>query len=218
MDRAKILIVDDDRNILLTLRKALESLEYEISEADSGTAAGDLLSSNTFDCILLDLRLPDIDGMEILRRYNPKNVIMITAHGTIENAVEAMKLGCVDYLRKPFDLDVVRDLVRQVLERKNLSFEQGIKFETLLQVAKLDVQDRHFRVAIDKVKQALEIRPDSSEAYNILGVLHEVLGELPLAVKAYQTALELDRNNDSARENLERMRSLDDSAGLKLRF
>lgn len=218
MKKARILIVDDDKNILITLHKALEMFEYDIDEAETGNAACAMLENNTYDCILLDLRLQDIDGLEILRRYNPENVIMITAHGTIDNAVEAMKLGCVDYLRKPFDLDLVRNSVRQVLERKHLAFKQVMEFESLIQVAKLHVQNRQFRKAIETVKHALEIRPDSSEAYNILGVLHEVLDELPLAVTAYQTAIRLNPENDSAKDNLARMRNLDHSSGLKLDF
>jgi len=217
MKRARILIVDDDKNIVLTLHKALEMFEYDIDEADTGSAACSMLQNNTYDCILLDMRLPDIDGMEILRRYNPENVIMITAHGTIDNAVEAMKLGCVDYLRKPFDIDVVRTSVRQVLERKHLE-QEGMKFESLIQVAKLYVQNRQFRKAIETVKHALEIKPDSSDAYNILGVLHQVLDELPLAVQAYQTAIKLNPENESAKDNLARMRNLDHSSGLKLDF
>jgi DNA-binding NtrC family response regulator len=218
MDKAKILIVDDDRNILLTLRKALEPLEYDIEEADNGNRAAELLAANAYDCVLLDLRLPDLDGMELLRQFNPQNVIMITAHGTIQNAVEAMKLGCVDFLAKPFDLETVRSTIQKVLERKHISFEQNIQYESIIQLAKLDVQNRHYRNAIEKVRHALELKPDSSDAYNILGVLHEVLGELAPALSAYQTALKLDPNNDSARENLTRMRDADGSGGLKLRF
>lgn len=216
MDKAKILIVDDDDSIRATLRRALDV--YDITDVGSGTEAIAMLKNQSFDCVLLDLRLPDLDGMEILREYGPRNVIMITAHGTIENAVEAMKLGCVDYLRKPFDLSVVREQVLQVLERRDLDQEQELKYEGLIQLAKIEVQDRHFRAAIDKVKQALVFRPDSADAYNILGVLHEVLGELPLAINAYQTAIKLDQDNDSARDNLDRLRDLNLDAGLKLRF
>ena len=218
MEQARILIVDDDKNILQTLHRALEVFDYQIDEADTGKLAVDKITSGSYDCILLDLRLPDIDGMEIIRRHNLKNVIMITAHGTIENAVEAMKLGCVDYLRKPFDIEVVREAVRLLLERKNLAWEQEMQYESLIQVAKMEVQERHFRKAIDIAKQALEIRPDSADAYNILGVLHEVLGEASLAVTAYQTALKLNPKDESARDNLTRMRNLDEESGLKLRF
>ncbi len=218
MDKAKLLIVDDDKNILITLRKALEGFDYLIDEAQSGNLACEMIARFSYDCVLLDLRLPDIDGLEIVRKYNLKNVIMITAHGTIDNAVEAMKLGCVDYLRKPFDLDAVRNAVNQVLARRNSALEQGEHFDSLIQLAKLEVQDRHYRKAIDTVKQALAVKPESSEAYNILGVLHEVLDETELAILAYKTAIKLDPANDMAHDNLIRLRNLDGSGGLKLRF
>lgn len=218
MKTAKILIVDDDRNILSTLRQALESEDYEVDEADSGKTALALLETGAYDCVLLDLRLPDIDGLELLRRKKPGGVVMITAHGTIENAVEAMKLGCVDYLRKPFDLATVRHAVSEVLGRKDLSREQAAQYDSLIQVAKLEVQERHFRKAIEKVKKALELKPESTDAYNILGALQEVMDELPLAIEAYRTALRLDPNNSDARENLDRLRNLDAEKGLKLRF
>lgn len=216
MENARILIVDDDESIRKTLRKALDI--YDVRDVENGNQACAALEESTFDCVLLDLRLPDLDGLEILRRFELKNVIMITAHGTIENAVEAMKLGCVDYLRKPFDLSVVREQVRQVLKRRDLDEEQELKYEGLIQLAKIEVQDRHFRAAMEKVKQALLFKPDSADAYNILGVLHEILGELPLAINAYQTALNLDQDNDCARDNLDRLRDLNLDAGLKLRF
>ncbi len=218
MEKARILIVDDDKNILITLRKALEIYDYEIDEADNGNTALFMIDNNHYDCILLDWRLPDIDGMEILRSRKLSNVIMITAHGTVENAVDAMKLGCMDYLRKPFDLEVVRSTVNKVLARKNLAYEQGMQYESLIQLAKIEVQEKHYRKAIGTVKEALEIKPDSSDAYNILGVLYEVLDEIPQAVAAYQTAVKLDKDNFQAQDNLARMRNLDQSSGLKLRF
>ena len=133
-----------------------------------------MIERSSYDCYLLDLRLPDIGGMEILKKYSLLNVIMITAHGDIENAVEAMKLGCVDYLRKPFDVDLVRSTVKQVLARKHLAYETDIKYESLLELAKYDIINREFSDALAKIRQLLDIKPNSSEGYNLLGVLHEV--------------------------------------------
>lgn len=218
MDKPSILIVDDDHAILTTLRKALETFAYAIDTADTGSLACKMIERNSYDCFLLDLRLPDLDGLEILRRYNLRNVIMITAHGNVENAVSAMKLGCVDYLSKPFDLDVIRATVNNVLMRKNLAYEQGLQYESLLELTKLDIQNRQYTQAIGKIKQALEIKPNSSEAYNLLGALHEVMDDLNLALTAYKQALNIDPSNDYARENLNRLRDLDNSRGIKLGF
>lgn len=216
MSKARILIVDDEKNILSTLRKALELYEYEIDEAGDGTKACELIRQNHYDCILLDMRLPDIDGLEILRRLSPPNVIMITAHGTVDNAVEAMKLGCADFIRKPFDLDTVREAVRLILDRKHMSYEQEIKYESLMQLAKLEVASRNYSKAREKVLAALETKPDSPEAYNYLGAMEEILGNLSHALKAYQTAHSLDPSYEPANDNLNRIRSLDNAIGIIL--
>lgn len=216
MNKPSILIVDDEQSIVTTLHKALEVFEYEIDEAMNGTTACEKISAKAYDCILLDLRLPDMDGMEILRHCKPQNVIMITAHGTVDNAVEAMKLGCVDYIQKPFDLERIRATVQQVLDRKNLSYEHGMMYESLIQLAKLDIQNRHYRKAIETVNKALEVKPESAEAYNTLGVLYEILDDLPKALSSYQTALKLDPNIASAKDNLARLRGLEVNKGLFL--
>ncbi len=216
MKTAKILIVDDEKNILKTLSKALEPFEYEIDLAESGSEACNKIAHQTYDCIILDLRLPDMDGLEILRLHNPPNVIMITAHGTIDNAVEAMKLGCVDFIQKPFDLEVVRDTVTAVLSRKNLAFEQELKYESYVEAAKLEVGQRHYRLAMEQINKALELKPDSAEAFNFLGVMHEILGDLTNAMKAYQTAHKLNPTYSPALENIERVLKLDINAGIVL--
>lgn len=218
MKHAKLLIVDDEKNILATLKRAFEGYEYMIDLAENGRDAAELISLTKYDCILLDMRLPDISGLEILEKYKPENVIIITAHGSIENAVDAMKLGCVDYLRKPFDLDVVRATVDKVLRRQDLAFSDQMEYESLIEQAKLMIQNRKFSSAIETIHKGLEIRPNSAEAYTILGVLYEVLDDLPKAISAYQTATKLDPRNESARDNLARLRNLDMGSGMKLGY
>jgi len=218
MRHAKLLIVDDERNILTTLKIAFEGYEYQIDTAENGQEALSLIKNTDYDCILLDMRLPDISGLEILERCKLKNAIIITAHGTIENAVEAMKLGCVDYLRKPFDLDVVRGLVEQVLQRSEVAFSSVLEYEALIEQAKLMIQRRKFSSAIETIHKALEHEPNSAEAYTILGVLYEVIDDLPKAISAYQTATKLDSTNVSARDNLSRLRNLDLDSGIKLGY
>lgn len=218
MKHAKLLIVDDEKNILATLEKAFDGYEYLIDLADNGKRACELISQTEYDCILLDMRLPDISGMEVLERCKPQNVIIITAHGTIENAVEAMKLGCVDYLRKPFDLDKVRQIVEQVLQRKEIAFSNHLEYEATIERAKLQIQNRKFSTAIETIHQALQMSPDSAGAYTILGVLYEVMDDIPKAIAAYHTAIKLDPANESARDNLNRLRNLDLNSSLKLGY
>jgi len=213
---AKILIVDNEKHIISTLQAALSNYDYQIDEAYDGDQAYQMLSANKYDCILLDLRLPKKDGMELLRELSPANVILITAHGTIDNAVEAMKLGCVDFIQKPFSIDEVRQAVKLVLERKQLAYEQHLQYESYLEAAKLNVSERHYRKALELIDKALEINPESAEAFNFMGALHEILGDIPQAYQAYQMAHSLDPSYLPATENLTRVISLDNAKGIIL--
>lgn len=216
MKTARILIVDDEKHIIITLQTALSNYGYQIDEAYDGEQAYQMISAYKYDCILLDLRLPKKDGMEIIRELKPSNVILITAHGTIENAVEAMKLGCVDFIQKPFGIEEVRKAVKMVLERKQLAYEQLLQYESYLEAAKLNISERNYHKAMDLIDRALELNPESAEAFNFLGALHEILGDLPQAYKAYQTAHKLDPGYLPASENLNRVISLDNSRGIIL--
>lgn len=213
-----ILIVDDEKNIQLLIRRTLETEEYDIEVADTGKEALDKIRANRFDVVILDLRLPDMDGLQVLKEMSfsagSSDVIMITAHGSIDVAVEAMKHGCVDFIQKPFDAAELRNIVNQLLERKNLSYKQNLRFESLLELAKLETRDRHYAKAREHVQEALRLNPENSEAYNFLGVLFEVVDDLPKAINAYQTSLRLDPENTNAKANLTRIRSLNSASGL----
>src|SRR5512136_524743 len=112
MQSKSVLIVDDEKNILLTLSQSLEVLQLETDTAINGEEALTKLKEKDFGLILLDLRMPGIDGMEVLRQVREIRpdirIIMISAYGTIEVAVEAMKLGAVDFIQKPFSPEEVR--------------------------------------------------------------------------------------------------------------
>ncbi len=117
-----VLIVDDERNIRLTLSLSLEALGMQIQTAVNGEEALQKLQEDEFSLLLLDLKMPGIDGMDVLRQVRerwPKTcVIVITAHGSIDSAVEAMKLGAVDFIQKPFSPTEIRELVTKVLKRE----------------------------------------------------------------------------------------------------
>ena len=124
----RILVVDDDDVGRYTLRGLFEDEGFVVDEAADGQAALERLAQAEYDLIVSDLRMPRLDGMELLRRTQamspPPRVILLTAHGSERHAVEAMKLGAFDYFRKPFDVDEVLAVVRRavgtlVLEREN---------------------------------------------------------------------------------------------------
>jgi len=124
MSGKSVLIVDDEKNILLTLSQSLEALQLEADTARSGEEALAKLKEKEFALILLDIRMPGMDGMEVLRRVREIRpdilIIMITAYGTIGLAVEAIKLGAVDFIQKPFSSEEIRELVSRVLDREKL--------------------------------------------------------------------------------------------------
>lgn len=117
-----ILIVDDEKNIRLTLAQTLETLGVETDSAEDGNEALAKLKEKEFGLILLDLRMPGVDGMEVLRLVRESKrdirIIIITAYGTIELAAEAMKLGAVDFIPKPFVPEEIRKMVARVLDRE----------------------------------------------------------------------------------------------------
>lgn len=135
-----ILVVDDEKNIRLTLVHALEALDLEIDTAINGEEALSKLKEKFFKIILLDMKLPGMDGMEVLRRvrrmYPESRVIIISAHGTIESAVEALKLGAVDFIEKPFVPKEIRELVSKVIEREKISDQNADSYTTLIELAK----------------------------------------------------------------------------------
>ncbi|MBP8947157.1 MAG: sigma-54-dependent Fis family transcriptional regulator, partial [Bacteroidales bacterium] len=123
---SRILIVDDEKSVRETLREMLEYEGYEVVEADSGLQALDLFSQQSFDVVLCDIKMPGMDGMELLEKILQSYdipVIMISGHGTIDTAVDAIKKGAFDFIIKPFDLNRLLISIRNALDRSNLMEE-----------------------------------------------------------------------------------------------
>jgi DNA-binding response OmpR family regulator len=122
------LIVDDEQNILLFLSEALEDEGYKITTKGSGKEAVSIIEHENFDLVLVDLKLHDIDGLEVTRevkKHSPDTVvIMLTGHGSLDTAVEAMRFGVFDYLLKPCSLQDLRNSLRRGLEKRESSLEQ----------------------------------------------------------------------------------------------
>jgi DNA-binding NtrC family response regulator len=122
-----ILIVDDNEDLQFTLSNIIESEGYNVLTADDGNKALKLLKANTPDLVLLDMRLPGMDGMKVLEEIKKfdKNIIvlMLTAYGDVKGAVNAMRLGAFDYLTKPFDNEELIMIIKKALDTQNLSKE-----------------------------------------------------------------------------------------------
>jgi len=125
----QILVVDDEPNLRRVLSAQLSRDGYEVHTADDGEQAEEMLLEHHIDLVITDLRMPKMDGMQLLRRAleidNNLPVILLTAHGTVDNAVEALKTGAFDYLTKPFDQEEVRSIVRKALRTRDLSAQEA---------------------------------------------------------------------------------------------
>ena len=120
MKQGKILAIDDEKNILHLIQNEFSEEGFEVTTAMSGEEGLEIAENQKFDLIFLDLKLPKISGIETLRKLKQKSssteVIMITGHGEIKSAIESIKLGARDYITKPFKLDELLFLARQVIE------------------------------------------------------------------------------------------------------
>jgi len=125
--RFRVLIADDEKNIRELLRDELASTMTHVAAVESGTAALAELERSDYDVLLLDLTMPVMDGMEVLKRLKSLDisaeVIILTANATVLTAVEAMKLGAYDYLMKPFKISELVPLIEKAYEKKKLRTE-----------------------------------------------------------------------------------------------
>ncbi|GAB4288097.1 MAG: sigma-54 dependent transcriptional regulator [Coriobacteriia bacterium] len=123
----RVLIADDEKNMRWVLRQAFESEGYEIVEAVDGKEALSAVADQIPDVMIVDHKMPAPDGMEVIRRLRAKGeqfpIIMLTAHGNIQGAVEAMKVGATEYLQKPFDLEELKLAVEKALKMSALAAE-----------------------------------------------------------------------------------------------
>ncbi|MBU0552985.1 sigma-54 dependent transcriptional regulator [Myxococcota bacterium] len=125
----RILVADDELSLRKTLGILLRRLGYEVETAADGQEALEALSAAPFDAVITDLKMPRLDGMELLReivsRWAEMPVIIITAHGTVETAVNAVKLGAFDFITKPYDKDELRKVVEKALATRRLGETQA---------------------------------------------------------------------------------------------
>ena len=123
----RVLIVEDEELIRWSLRQKFEARGYQVSEAEDGASAREALEKRTYDLVMLDYKLPDMTGLEVLSQLREHDadtvVIMMTAYSSIESAVEAIKLGAFDYIPKPFQMDELLFTVDKALETTKLRRE-----------------------------------------------------------------------------------------------
>lgn len=135
--RGRILVVEDERSMREVLKILLEEESYDVTTASDGLEGIEHVKNSVFDLVITDIKMPKADGFEVLKQVkciSPDTiVIMVTAFGTTEAAIEAMKIGAYDYIHKPFKIDEIRLIVKKAFEKKKLREELALlreKFQT----------------------------------------------------------------------------------------
>jgi DNA-binding NtrC family response regulator len=216
--KKRTLIVEDERNVRMMYRAALETEGFEITEAESGAVALEKFAESKFDVAVLDLRMPEMDGLELLEVMRDKNIktpaVIITAYGDVPNAVKAMKLGAIDFLPKPVTPDQLRTLLNEVIERHAVAAgsdrkSTALKYKTEpnihLLAAKRSINNREFDEARGHLAEVIRQNDRMIEAHNLLGVLFEMKGEYAVAKRCYGRAISIDSHYEPAQQNMRRL-------------
>ncbi|MBA3963585.1 MAG: response regulator [Chthoniobacterales bacterium] len=211
----RLLIVDDEPNVRLTYRAALELEGYSVAEANSAAAALEALMAENFDLAILDLRMPETDGLSLLAQMRSQGLatpaVFITAYGDLPNAVKAIKLGAIDFLQKPITPAQLRHVVEEIVERHENS--EPSKVETRdyayhLRSAKRAINLRDFDSARRSLRNALHLDDRSAEGFNLGGVVAELSGDFKIAARYYEQALRINANFAPAKQNARRIDEL----------
>jgi len=164
----KIMIVDDEESIRLMLRRVLSSSQYEVHEAANGIEALNSIKKEEYSAILLDLRMPHMNGLQVIEKMKEMDIktpiIMMSAYGTVPEAVEAMKLGAMDYLVKPFDIDELKMTLERIIQQDEIKNE-----------------NQYFREEEERRFNFKEIVGQSSAMKNVLEMVKKV-APLPTTV------------------------------------
>ena len=153
---ASILVIDDEKSIRNTLKDILEYEKYTVDVAEDGPTGLEMFRKNPYDVVLCDIKMPKMDGIEVLEKIREEGadtqVIMISGHGNIDTAVEAIKKGAFDFIEKPPDMNRLLITIRNALDKSNLITET--------KVLKKKISKRYEIVgespAIQKVKELIE--------------------------------------------------------------
>jgi len=220
MKPASILITDDESNIRMMLRTALESDGFDVQEASNGRDALEVMARTTPDLLVLDLNMPVLDGMAVLEQMKTlaatakPRVIVLTAYGSIPAAVKATRLGAVDFLEKPITPTDLRQAVRSVLAEPELdsppvTVDAPGGYEQVLARIRRALRLAEFESAEALLTKAAESRMQhSADYFNLLGVLYEAQRKWRLARKCYGKAVAANGGYEPAQANLRRLYEL----------
>lgn len=196
---ANILVVDDERNVRTLIKRILEERDHSVVAVATAEEALVELRRQMFDLVTLDLRLPGISGIELLKRMKQEGyempVLVVSAITNAIPIVEAMKNGASDYLSKPFPAQDLVKKVEELLNKEEITFEKlERRIEEKISQGKLDIAERMAR-------ELFSIHP-SADAHYIYSIVMERLGNNELAYKHLKAALILDPDHKKANKEI----------------
>jgi DNA-binding response OmpR family regulator len=219
-----ILIVDDEANIRLMLGTALRSVGYHVTEATNGREAIEAVERDLPDVMILDLSMPVLDGMGVLRElatrpndHRPR-VVVLTAYGSISAAVKATRLGAMDFLEKPISPEEVRESVAAVLSEP-LPASPGVfvqeapltgGYPAVLDQIRQALRSRRFKEAEALLTRAADFGSNDAVYFNLLGACCEMQLQWRLARKYYGKAIATDKQYEPAQQNMRRYYELNE--------
>jgi DNA-binding NtrC family response regulator len=210
----RILIVDDEPNVRLSYRTALEVEGYTIQEASSAPTALEKLVAGHFDLAILDLRMPEMDGLDLLAQMRERGLstpaVIITAYGDLPHAVKAVRLGAIDFLQKPLTPEQLRQIVEEIVTRHETEPDEADSrnYAYHLRAAKRAINHRDFAAAKRSLKNALRLDDRSAEGFNLAGVVAELSEDFANARRYYAQALRINKDFAPARQNAKRLEEL----------
>lgn len=217
MTKPRILITDDEPNIRLMLRTALESEGYDIDQAANGQDAMDMITSQPYDLMLLDLNMPVLDGMRVLEQLKDvpgdqkPRVVVLTAYGSIPAAVRATRLGAMDLIEKPIAPEDLRKLVGEALSAPmTITPDEALEggYAAVLDRVRRALRLGQYIDAQTLLMKAADLGDKDASYFNLLGVLYETQHEYALARRFYGKAISSNRHYEPAQQNMRRIYEL----------
>lgn len=210
-----VLIAEDERSIRSLLRTYLESEGYKVREAADGAEALAEIARDVPEVLLLDLSMPPPQGMEVLRHIRGSNmarkpaVVILTAYGSVKLAVEAMKLGALDFLEKPTSPEVLLETLARIRKERHLLQDQRTEtYEVLIARTRAALEDGDLPRAEGFLLRAAPVGAEDPSFHNLLGLLTELRGDFSGARKHYGKAIALDATFSPAQQNMRRIYEL----------
>jgi DNA-binding response OmpR family regulator len=218
----RILVADDEPNIRLMLRTVLSTDDCRVDEAPNGQAALAAMRSSVFDVAIIDLNMPQLDGLALLEEMKnappptTPRIIVLTAYGSIEKAVRATRLGALDFLEKPITPAELRNAVAAVLQQPQPAMAPADSdtylsggYSAVLDRVRQALRTSDIPAAESLLMRAADLAQDDPAYLNLLGILYESRRQWRLARKFYGKALRVNKRYEAAQSNMRRLYELE---------